>query len=152
MFENLLLKFSKQNFECQKQKEISHQPKPKFAENANENILSFCWSMNSTYCIWIGHWGINNMQVLKELELLILLWLTWKQLLHFSCAHLYWCVTPFFNKVLYVWQESQQRIVVIRKESERLAQEINQSDTNKLGNKVWCLLLLYSQSLTMTAA
>ncbi|XP_067051383.1 intersectin-1-like [Acropora muricata] len=31
-------------------------------------------------------------------------------------------------------KESQQRIVVIKKESERLAQEINQSDTNKLGD------------------
>ena len=36
------------------------------------------------------------------------------------------------NKFL-LCQESQQRIVVMKKESERLSQEINQIDTNKLG-------------------
>ena len=32
-----------------------------------------------------------------------------------------------------VLQDSQQRIVVMKKESERLSQEVNQMDTNKLG-------------------
>ena len=36
----------------------------------------------------------------------------------------------------YFCQESQQRIVVMKKESERLSQEVNQSDTNKLGKFV----------------
>lgn len=80
------------------------------------------------------------MQVLKELELFPtmydLLGNNFSFDISVSCTFVYGFVTPLFNKGLYVWQESQQRIVVIKKESERLAQEINQSDTNKLGNKV----------------
>lgn len=43
----------------------------------------------------------------------------------------------------YGWQDSQQRIVVMKKESERLSQEVNQMDTNKLGK---LLSLTYSST------
>lgn len=57
------------------------------------------------------------------------------------------------NKMLCcnVLQDSQQRIVVMKKESERLSQEVNQMDTNKLG-KLNLLLNTNLKSLVPVAS